>query len=137
MGDGENWTNWKFRKLNQQKIRISSSLSVNGISVLAIKKKLKNGHHFININHMEKYQISNSPKVWVSSFQNVNGYGISALTIIKKLKNGHYFVNINCKETFQITDPPMFESLVFWVLTEMEYQRQPDFLGNIKKLTVF
>ena len=62
---------------------------------------------------MEKCQISNSPKVWVSSFQNVNGYGISALAIIKKLKNGHYFVNINCKETFQITDPPMFESLVF------------------------
>ena len=86
MGDGENWTNWKFRKLNQWKICVSSSLSVNGISVSAILKKLKNGCHFININSMEKFQITNPPKVWVSSFLSVNRNGISALAILKKIE---------------------------------------------------
>ena len=50
----------KFGKLNQQKICVSSFLSVNRnwISLLAIMKKLINGCHFININHTEKFQIT-------------------------------------------------------------------------------
>ena len=60
----------------------------NEISVLVIMKKLKNGHHFINIDHTEKFQIANPTKVWVSSLLSVEGYGISVLAIIKKLKNG-------------------------------------------------
>ena len=40
------------------------SINVDGnrISVLAIMKKLKNGYHFVNIDHMEKFQINNPPK---------------------------------------------------------------------------
>ena len=43
------------------KVLVSGFLSVdiNKISVSVIMKKIKNGHHFININHMEKFQITN------------------------------------------------------------------------------
>ena len=64
MGDMENWTNRKFVKLNQRKICISVSFlsfDRNGISASAIKKKLKNGCHFINIDCTEKFQITNPP----------------------------------------------------------------------------
>ena len=93
--------------------------------MLAIMKKLKNGSHFVNIDRTEKFQITNPPKVWVSSFLGVNGNGISALAIMKKLKNGSHFVNIDHMEKFQITDPPKFGSPVFWVSTETEYQCWP------------
>ena len=73
MGDGENCN---FDKLNQWKICVSNSLSVNGVSVLAIMKTLKNGCYFVNIDCTEKIQISNPSKVWVSSFLGVNGNGI-------------------------------------------------------------
>ena len=69
-------------------------------------KKLKNGCHFFNIDRMEKVQITNPPKVWVSSFLSVNGNGISGSVIMKKLKNGCNFFNINHTEKFQITKPP-------------------------------
>ena len=72
-------------------------------------KKLKNGHHFVNIDCTEKFQITN-PKVWVSGFLSVDRNGISALGIMKKLKNGHHFVNINCTEKFQITNPKVWVS---------------------------
>ena len=51
-------------------------------------KKLKNSHHLINIDHTEKFHITDPPlpKVWVSSFLSVNRNGISALAIMKKLK---------------------------------------------------
>ena len=88
-------------------------------------KKLKNGCYFFNINHIEKFQITNPPKVWVSSFLSVDRNGISALTIMKKLKNGCHFFNINHMEKFQITDQPKFGSLVFQVSTGTEYQHQP------------
>ena len=55
---------------------------------------------------MEKFQITEPPKVWVSGFPCVNRNGISPLAIMKKMKNGCLFVNINHTETFQITDPP-------------------------------
>ena len=57
-------------KLPPPKVWISGFPIVdgNGISVLAIMKKLKNGCHFFNIDHMEKFQITDPPKVWVSSF---------------------------------------------------------------------
>ena len=50
----------KFGKLNWWKSHISHFLSVNrnGLSALAIMKKC----HVININHMEIFQITNSPK---------------------------------------------------------------------------
>ena len=53
----------------------------NRISVLAIMKKSKNFHFFINIDHTEKFQITDPPKVWVSSFLSVNGNGISVLAL--------------------------------------------------------
>ena len=69
-------------------------------------KKLKNGSHFVNINRTEKFQITDPPKVWVSSFPGVDRNGISASAVMKKLKNGSHFVNIDHTEKFQITDPP-------------------------------
>ena len=53
-----------FKLLTPPKVWVSDFLSVNGnrISVLAIMKKLKNGHHFININCTEKIQITNLPQ---------------------------------------------------------------------------
>ena len=52
----------KFGKLNRRKIRVSSFPSVDGILLLAIMKKLKNDCHFINIDHTEKFQITDPPK---------------------------------------------------------------------------
>ena len=56
---------------------------------------------FINIDCMEKFQITNPPKVWVSGFLGVDGNGISASAIMKKLKNGSHFININCTTEYQ------------------------------------
>ena len=46
------------------KVWVSSFLSVNrnGISALAIMKKLKNGCHFVNINHTEKFKLLTPPQ---------------------------------------------------------------------------
>ena len=96
---------------NLKKIHVSSFPSVNGISVSAIMKKLKNGCHFFNIDRTEKFQMTNPTKVWVSSFPSVNGKRISVSTIMKKLKNGCHFFNIDCTEKFQITTP---QSLDLW-----------------------
>ena len=122
----------KFQNYHPPKVWISGFLSVdrNGISVLAIMKKLKNGHHFVNINCTEKFQITAPlPKFGFSGFPSVDRNRILASVIMKKMKNGHYFVNINHMEKFQNTNPPpphpKFRSLVFWVLTEMEYQCWP------------
>ena len=88
-------------------------------------KKLKNGSHFINIDHTKKFQITDPPKVWVSSFPSVDGNRISVLAIMKKLKNGSHFININHMEKIQIAHPPKFGSPVFQVSMEMEYQHRP------------
>ena len=70
-------------------------------------KKLKNGCHFVNIDHMENFQITDPPpKVWVSGFPSVDGNRISLSAIMKKLKNGCHFINIDHMKKFQITDPP-------------------------------
>ena len=50
----------------------------NGISALAIMKKLKNDHHFVNMCHTEKFQITD-PKVWVSGFLSVGIIGGSVI----------------------------------------------------------
>ena len=80
-------------------------------------KKLKNGYNFINIDHMEKFQINKPPpqSLGIQVFPSVNRNRISASAIIKKLKNGYHFINIDRTEKIQITDPPSqkFESLVF------------------------
>ena len=78
----------KIQITNSPKVWASGFPSVdgNGISALAIMKKLKNGHHLVNIYHMEKFQITNFPKVWVSGFPSVDGNGISALAIMKKIE---------------------------------------------------
>ena len=49
-------------------------------------KKLINGCHFINVHHMEKYQITDPLEVCVSGFRGVNGNGILALVILKKIE---------------------------------------------------
>ena len=63
MGDRENWTNRKFG--NKSEPTENSEIS-------ECCRKLKNGHHFVNVNCTQKYQITNPPKVWVSSFLSVN-----------------------------------------------------------------
>ena len=59
-----------FKLLTPPKVWVSSFPSVdkNGISALAIMKKLKNGCNFFNINCTEKFQITDPPKAWVSGF---------------------------------------------------------------------
>ena len=59
-----------FKLPTPPKLLVASFPSVdgNGISLSAIMKKLKNGCHFVNIDRMEKFQITNSPKIWVSGF---------------------------------------------------------------------
>ena len=69
-------------------------LHLGGIFTLAIMKKSKNDHHYVNMCHTEKFQITDPAKVWVSSFMSVNRNGIFALAIMKKLKNGCDCVNI-------------------------------------------
>ena len=67
-------------------------------------KKLKNGCHFFNIRHTEKFPITDPHKVWVSSFLSVDRNGISTSSaIMKKLKNGCHFFNIDRMEKFPIT----------------------------------
>ena len=68
-------------------------------------EKLKNGCHFFNIDCMEKFQITDLPKVWVSSFPSVNGNEISMSAIMEKLKKGCHFFKIDHTEKFQITNP--------------------------------
>ena len=101
---------WKnFQLLNPHKVWVSGFAECrhgNGISVSVIMKKLKNGCHFFNIDRMEKFPITDPPKVWVFSFPSVNGNGISASAIMKKLRNGCHFFNIDRMEKFPITDPP-------------------------------
>ena len=74
---------------------------------------------------MEKYQITNPPKVWVSAFPSVNRNEISLSAIMNKLKNGCLFVNIDHMEKFKLPTPPKFGSLVSKVMTEMEYHHWP------------
>ena len=97
--------------------------------MLAIMKKLKNASHFININRTEKFQITDPPKVWISSFLSVEVNGISVLAIMKKLKNASNFININRTEKFQITDPPQSLGLQFskcrwkWNISISHYEK--------------
>ena len=120
---------WFSECTNPPKVWVSGFPSVdgNGISALAIMKRLKNGCHFVNIDRTEKFQITNPAKVWVSGFPSVDGNEISASAIMKKLKNGSHFINIDSTEKFLITDPPppKFGSPVFRVLMETEYQHWP------------
>ena len=87
--------------------------------------KLKNGYHFVNIDHMENFHITDPPKVWVSGFPSVDGNGISLSAIMKKLKNGCLFVNIDRMENFQITDPPKVWVSGFSNVDGNDYHCQP------------
>ena len=78
----------------------------NGISASGIMKKLTNGHHFINMHHMENFQITDPPKVWVSGFLSVHRNRILVSAIKKKSKNVHHFVTMHYTEKCQITDSP-------------------------------
>ena len=126
-----------YRKISnyQQipKVWVSSFLSVdrNRISTSAFMKKLKNGCHFVNINHTEK--ISNywlPPKVWVSSFLSVDRNAISASVIMKKMKNSHHFVNIHHMEKCQITDSPPPK---VWVSSFLSVNRKGISVSTIMK----
>ena len=72
--------------------------------VSAIMRNQKNGCHFINMHRMEKFQITDPPKVWVSSFLNVDGNGISTSAVMEKWENGHHFVNMHRMEKFLIAE---------------------------------
>ena len=69
-------------KLLTPKVWVSGFPSVhrNEISVLATMKKLINGCHFVNIDHMEKFQITDPPQSLglQFSFLSVDGNGISS-----------------------------------------------------------
>ena len=70
-------------------------------------KNSKNGSHFVNMHHTENFQITDSPKVWISGFLSVDGNGILTLATMTKSKKGTHFVNIlHHIENFQITDSP-------------------------------
>ena len=88
---------------------------MNGQSVSAIMKKLKNGCHCVNIDSTEKNKLLTPPKkVWVSGFPSVDGNRISASAIMKKkLKSDCHFVNIDSTGKNKITDPPK-KSLGLW-----------------------
>ena len=92
----------KFGKLKQWKIHVSSFLSVDGISLSAIMKKLKNGCHFINIDHIKK--ISN---YWPSQslglrFSECQRKWNNTVSHYEKVENGCHFINIDHMEKFQI-----------------------------------
>ena len=78
----------KISNYRPPKSLISSFASVNRNRIIAsaIMKKLNNGCHFFNIDHMEKYPITDPPKVWVSGFLSVNRNRISASAIMKNWK---------------------------------------------------
>ena len=58
----------------------------NGISALAIMNKWKNGHHFIDMCHMEKFQMTDfPPPPKFFGFLSVDRNGISLSAIMKKM----------------------------------------------------
>ena len=63
-----------------------SECQPNRTSALAIMEKSKNGHHFVNIDCTENFEITKPPKVWVSSYASVDGDGILVLAIMEKSK---------------------------------------------------
>ena len=78
-------------------------------------RKWKNGSHFIENHSTAKFQITNLPKAWVSTFPSVDRNSKLALAIMKKWKIGisHYeemensslFMENKHTATFQITNP--------------------------------
>ena len=107
-----------------------------GVSrVSAIMTNPKNGCHFINMHHMEKFQITQPPRVWVSSFPNVDRNGISTSAIMEKWKNGHHFINMHRMEKFQIAQrPPSPQVFVSGLPSEspMCSFTLPDILSSLK-----
>ena len=130
MGDGENWTNWKFGKLNQLKICVSGSPSVDRISALAIMQKLKTGCHFVNIDHTEKFQITNTPKFgslvfWVSMEMEYQSWSLwknwKIATISYQWKTGYMnFLLVQFSEffigsVFPVTHPRFHFNIYAWL----------------------
>ena len=74
-----------FKLLTPPKVWVSGFPSVNrnGISVLAIKNKYKNCSHFVNIDRMEKIQITDLPKFQSPDFQ-------VSMETEKKISVSHY-----------------------------------------------
>ena len=81
-----------YRKISNYwllKVWVSGFLSVNGngISASAIMKNLKNGHYFVNIDHMVKFQITDPPQslgLWFSECQLKQNINISHYEKIEK-----------------------------------------------------
>ena len=106
------------------KVWVSGFPSVNGnrISASTIMKKLKNGCHFINIDCMGKFQITDPPKFgslvfWVSMETEYQCQPLWKMAAI-------WLISIIWKN-FKLPIPPKFGSPVFQVSTEMEYHCQP------------
>ena len=79
----EHWPLWKKLKNGCHFVQITDPPPKFGSPVFQVSteteyqcqpiwKKLKNDCHFISIDHMEKIQITDPPKVWVSGFLSVN-----------------------------------------------------------------
>ena len=122
-----------YRKISNYwppKIWVSSFPSVNGngISVLAIMKKLKNGYHFVNIDHMEKVQINDPPPPpkFGSPFSVCQWKQNISIIHYEKIEKWPPFCKYQSYRKISTYWPPQkFGSLVFCVSTEMEYQCQP------------
>ena len=117
----------KFRKLNWQKIHISSFLNVNGngISALAIFKKFKNACHFINIDHTEKFQINDPPKIGCPVFRVSTEMEYQHQSLWKNWQMAVISLISIIQKNFKLPTLPKFGSLVFRVSMEMEYQHWP------------
>ena len=106
---------WKnFKLLTLPKFGVSGFLSVdrNRISQSAIMKKLKNGYHLVNIDHTEKFQITDHPKVWVSSFLSVD----RNRNIIGKLEMKIFlFSEFSIGSFFPITHPRLHFNIYAWL----------------------
>ena len=89
-------------------------------------KKLKNGCHYINIDCMEKFQITNPPLKFGSLvFQVSMEMEYQHQTLWKNWKMAAISLILIIRKNFKLPIHPKFGSPVFWVLTEMEYQCWP------------
>ena len=122
MGNGENWTKGKVPKTESTEF-LCLWISKCRISASAIMKKLKNSCHFFNIDRMENFPITAPPQSLGLQFSECRQkWNISIGHYEKNWKMAAISLISIVQKNFQLPTPPKFGSLVFWVLTEMEYQ---------------
>ena len=96
------WKNWSYRKISKHwapKVWVSSFPSVWKKTVSAIMKKLKNDHHFVNINLWKDFKLL-TPQSMGLQFSECQQKQNIRVSHYEKIKNGHHFININCMENY-------------------------------------